>query len=147
MTSMAANARVAMFPFIIWLPSLCFHHVSISIHLPRGQACLTAAVECGYSTLLFSTVERGRAEQWQKLASFKALLAEEDGTIKACDGSESVGMIVEVGSKEELRFAELAAAKTKCLVMDATDWKVGGGLLSRHQEYLLVPWIYGTRNW
>lgn len=52
------------------------------------QAALTAAIESGFSTALFSKDTLPLANKWQQLASFEAISIQEDGTIQDATGSK-----------------------------------------------------------
>ncbi len=52
------------------------------------QSVLTAALEAGVSTMLFSRTNAHCAKEWSQLARFKAVLAADDGLLRCMEQSD-----------------------------------------------------------
>ena len=92
----------------------------------QSQDALTAALEAGVSTVVFSEEQAALAAEWQQLGRFDALTRSADGRLLDAVGTQ-VGRVRLLAGPDDLRAAEReAAAAAGTLVMDATDWQARG---------------------
>ena len=94
--------------------------------LPLSQDVLTAAVESGIDTLLLPEAQQQLAADWAPLARFSSLCYAPAGDVRDTATGEHVGVLRKLSSVEGLRRTEADAAGSGFVVMDATDWQVGG---------------------
>ena len=111
-----------------------------------SQAALTAALESGVTTVVFDSTpaQAQLAAEWQQLGRFDALVRTPDdrllllrpgggggrgggSAVGVEAGGEQVGRVRALAGPEDLRAAEReAAAQRGTVVIDASDWQVGG---------------------
>lgn len=85
---------------------------------------MTASVEGGWSTFIFTNETMDLANEWTSLAKINPLYLEDCQFLNS--ENKQVAILGQVGSSEELDILSDLMAKAKIVVMDALDWQCHG---------------------
>ncbi|XP_022132093.1 uncharacterized protein LOC111005050 isoform X2 [Momordica charantia] len=88
----------------------------------ENRQVLTAAVERGWTTFLFSPHNRELAHQWSSIAEICSLFIKEDGIFDE-EGS-LIATVFEVSNPQQLEQLQPENASTDNVVVDLQDWQI-----------------------
>ncbi|KAA0053750.1 3-dehydroquinate synthase-like protein [Cucumis melo var. makuwa] len=86
------------------------------------QEVMTAAVERGWSTFIFSPHNTELAHEWASIAVIHPLFIKEDGVL---DGEDRlIASVVEISNPQQLEQLQPARASADIVVVDLQDWQI-----------------------
>ncbi|KAL5582336.1 hypothetical protein UlMin_014778 [Ulmus minor] len=88
----------------------------------ESKEVMTAAVERGWSTFVFSSQQRELADEWSSIALICPLYFEEGGIFD--NGNKRVGTIFKVSNPQELELLKPENGLAENVVVDLQDWQI-----------------------
>ncbi|KAM7278239.1 hypothetical protein ACFE04_005373 [Oxalis oulophora] len=88
----------------------------------QNKHVMTAAVERGWNTFIFSPHQRSLATDWSSIARIDPFFIEEGGVLSSA--SENVASIMEVSTPEQLRELQPEDGQAENIIVDLHDWQI-----------------------
>ncbi|XP_030469720.1 uncharacterized protein LOC115688122 isoform X1 [Syzygium oleosum] len=88
----------------------------------ENKQVMTAAVERGWNTFLFSSQNQGLADEWSSLALINPLFVEEGDILDV--EKKRVAMVRKVVSPEDVQKLQPESEQAQIVVIDFADWQV-----------------------